>query len=141
MYRGLVVDGKMAVSAGTHYDPGGLGPARFVVAGSPRPGVSIERIEAVIEEEVARLVAGGVTETEVARAKQRMRASAIYARDSLGGGARVLGAALASGGDIAGVEEWPDRIAAVTVDRVNAAARAVFFETTIGDRSAVAGRR
>jgi zinc protease len=126
MYRGLVVEGKLAVSAGTHYDPDGLGPTRFVIAGSPRPGVPVERLETAMEEEVARLIADGVTETEVARAKQRMRASAVYARDSLGGGARMLGAALASGGDIASVEDWPDRIAAVTVEGVNAAARAVF---------------
>jgi zinc protease len=129
MYRRLVVENKLAVSAGTWYDPDGLGPSRFVFAGSPRPGISMARIEEAIAAEVAGVVADGVTATEVARARQRMRASAVFARGSLGGGARVLGAALASGGNIEMVETWPDRIAAVTVEEVNAAAKAVFLDT------------
>ena len=37
----------------------------------------------------------------------------------------MFGAALTSGRTVADVEAWPQRIAAVTVDQVNAAARAV----------------
>ncbi len=125
LYRRLVVERKLAVSAGAYYDPDGLGPSRFVVAGSPRSGVSLETLAAAFEEEVRKLIGEGVTEEEVARAKTRMRASAVYARDSLTTGARVLGAALASGLSVEAVESWPERIGAVTVDQVNAAARAV----------------
>jgi zinc protease len=57
-----------------------------------------------------------------------MQAEAIYARDSVGGGARVIGAALASGLTIADVEEWPERIKAVTAEQINAAAKAVLIE-------------
>ena len=39
--------------------------------------------------------------------------------------ARVLGEALTTGQSVTDVEDWPNRIAAVTVDQVNAAARAV----------------
>ena len=88
----------------------------------------METLEKNIEAELARLLTGGVTEREVIRAKARMQAQAVYARDSLQGGARVLGAALAIGMTVDDVEEWPDRIGAVTVEAVNAAARAVLKE-------------
>ena len=55
------------------------------------------------------------------RAKKRLQAEAVYARDSLGTGARVLGAALAIGMTVDDVEAWPERIGIVTVDAVNAA--------------------
>ncbi len=66
-----------------------------------------------------------MTAEEVERAIERMRAQAIYARDSLSGTAQTIGAALTTGRTIADVEAWPERIAAVTPDQVNAAARAV----------------
>ena len=42
------------------------------------------------------------------------------------GAARVFGSALTSGEAVGDVEAWPARIAAVTLDQVNAAARFVF---------------
>ena len=79
-----------------------------------------------MDAQVATLLETGVTEDELSRAKQRLIDSAIFARDSVGGPARVFGAALTTGQTVADVEAWPDRIRAVTVDQVNAAARAVF---------------
>ena len=125
LYRALVVERKLAVSAGSYYDADGLGPSRFVIVASPRPDVAMEDMVAVLEAVLARLLADGVTAEEVGRAKKRLSASAVYARDSLSTGARVLGAALASGRDIESVERWPERIAEVRVGDVNAAARAV----------------
>ncbi len=55
-----------------------------------------------------------------------MIAEATYARDSLGGAARIFGTAITTGQTVADIEAWPQRIAAVTVEQVNAAARRVF---------------
>lgn len=126
LYRTLVVTDKIAVSASAHYDSGGLGPSAFYVSLSPKEGVSMERLEGAAEVLVAKLLKDGVGAEETRRAKQRLIDSAIFARDSLRTGARVLGAALAAGETIADVESWPERIDAVTVEQVNAAARAVF---------------
>ncbi len=128
LFRSMVVDGGLAISAGSYYGPDGRGPGRFVLHAAPKPGVSMETLEKNIETELARLLTDGVTADEVARAKKRMQAEAVYARDSLQGGARALGAALAIGMTVDDVEAWPDRIGAVTVDAVNAAARAVLKE-------------
>jgi zinc protease len=57
-----------------------------------------------------------------------MVAAAVYSRDSLSGPANIFGAALATGRSIEDVESWPERIAKVTVDDVNDAARYVIRE-------------
>ena len=44
------------------------------------------------------------------------------------GPARIVGAALAIGRTLDDVQSWPDRIGAVTLDQVNAAARAVIHD-------------
>jgi zinc protease len=81
-----------------------------------------------MQAEIDKIVKDGVTEDEVKRATERMQSAAIYARDDLSTGARVIGSALATGRTVADVEAWPDRIGAVTVAEVNAAARLVFDE-------------
>lgn len=125
IYRSLVVEKKLAVSAGVGYGADSLGPSLFTFYASPAPTVSMETIEQAMQAEVAKLLADGVKAEDVERVKKSMIAEAIYARDSLSGGARVLGAALASGQTIKDVEQWPHRISAVTLAQVNAAARAV----------------
>ncbi len=95
------------------------------MAASPRPGTGIEAVETAIVGEIKRLLDDGVTEAEVARAKKSMRASAIYARDSLRAGPNVIGSALTTGQTVADVEAWPERIQSVTVADVDRAARAV----------------
>lgn len=126
IYRSVVVEAELAASAGAWYAPDALDLTTFGFWFSPRPGVAIEDVEAAIDVEIAALLENGVTEDELARAQRRLIDSAIFARDSVSGPARVFGAALASGQTAADVEDWPDRIRAVTVDDINEAARAVF---------------
>ena len=130
LFRSLVVDQALAASAGAWYQPDALDLGTFGTFFSPRPGIDLNEIETALTVEVERLLADGVTETEVARAKQRLVDSAVFARDSLGAAARTLGAALASGQTAADVEAWPARIETVTVDQVNAAARAILRDIT-----------
>jgi zinc protease len=123
--RSLVIERKLATSSGAWYDPDTLDLATFGMSASARAGVEISDVEAALDEEIERILKDGAREDEVERAKSRMRAAAVYARDSLSTGARVIGAALTTGQTIADVEEWPQRIGAVTAAQVNAAARAV----------------
>ena len=83
-------------------------------------------LEKAVETEIAELIKDGITADELSRAKDRMQAEAIYARDSLSGGARTLGSALAVGITVDEVEAWPERIGAVTSEQILAAARATF---------------
>jgi len=128
LYQSLVVENKIAISAGSYYAPAARGPGRFSLHASPKLGVSMEALEKAMEAELTKILTQGVSASEIARAKKRMRAQAVYARDSLQGGARALGAALAIGMTVEDVEAWPDRIGTVTVEQVNAAAKAVLKE-------------
>jgi len=126
LYRRLVIDGKLAVSAGAYYRDDDRGPGRFVFHASPRAKISMDRLEQAVAAEIAEITTTGVSADEVSRAQERMLAEAVYARDSLSGGARILGGALASGLTIEDVEAWPERLAAVTPAQIQAAAKAVF---------------
>ncbi len=130
LYRALVVEQALAASAGSSYDSDSLDLTTFGFHASPRVGVEVADLEAALRAEVARLLADGVTEEEAARAKRRMVASAVYARDSLSTGARVIGSALTTGQSVDDVESWPERIGAVTVDQINKAAAAVLRDTS-----------
>ena len=99
------------------------------------PGGDIDKTEAALTAEIAKLLKDGVSDEEVATAKRRMLAASAYARDSLQGPAYFFGMALSTGRSIDDVESWPDRIAAVTTEQVNAAARAV-----LGGKGGVTGR-
>ena len=125
LYRSLVIRQKVAASAGAWFSGSQLDLGEFGVSGSPRPGVSVEKLETAILAEVKLLLSGGVTADEVARAKKSLAASAIYVRDSLRAGPNIFGRALTTGRTIADVESWPERVGAVTLEQVNRAARAV----------------
>ena len=126
LYRRLVVENKTAVSSGAYYSGDDRGPGRFVFYASPRGDVTMDALELAVEAEITDIIKNGITADEVLRAKERMVAEAVYARDSLSGGARALGAALASGLSVDDVESWPDNIAAVTAKQINEAAKALF---------------
>lgn len=125
--RTLVLDQQLATSAGAWYDPTALDLGSFGVSASARSGTDIHDLEAALDAQIQDILTKGANEDEVERAKSRMRASAIYARDSLSTGARIIGAALTTGQTIADVEAWPERIGAVTTAQVNAAARAILM--------------
>ncbi|BBK45239.1 peptidase M16 [Allostella vacuolata] len=124
--RALVLEGSLAVSASTSYDSSQRGPATFNIFATPRQDVPVAAVEAAIGAEVDRVLADGVTDAEVARAVRRIQDSAVYARDSLSGPARIVGSALAIGLPLEEVDAWPDRIGAVTAAAVAEAARFVF---------------
>jgi zinc protease len=125
LYRSLVVEQKIATSAGAGYDPDNLDLSVFSFYGSAQSGGGVDDIEKAVDAQIARLLVDGVTEDEVARAKKALQAESVKARDSLAGPARIVGRALVSGSSLDEVEAWPDRIGAVTVADVNAAAKAV----------------
>jgi zinc protease len=130
LYRALVIDKPVALSAGAFYGPGALDAASFGFYGTPRRDVPVADFEAALEGVVQAALKDGITAEEVDRAKKRMQSAAVYSRDSLDGPARLVGAALVTGRTLEDVEDWPERIGAVTVDEVNAAAKLVIHDET-----------
>jgi len=84
--------------------------------------VTLEELETAIDAELQRLKDEPITDEEVSRATKRLVSEAVYARDSLSGAVRSFGIALTTGRTVDDVEAWPERIAAVTADQINAAA-------------------
>jgi len=130
LYRDLVVDQGVAATAGAWYDSDAVDPSRFGFWIVPADGRTAEEAEAALRAELATLLADGITQEELDRARSRMAADLIYARDSVSSIARWYGASLAVGLTIEEIEAWPEKIAAVTVEEVNAAARAILVPQT-----------
>jgi zinc protease len=126
LYQALAVDMKVATTAGSSYDDTALDPIAYDIFASPAPGKDVAEVEAGVDQVIASLLKDGVTAAEVSDAKTRLEAQAILARDSLMGPAQSIGEALTTGQTIDDIENWPEAIAAVTQDEVNAAIRSVF---------------
>lgn len=123
IYNEVVLEGQLATSAGAFYQGSSRDMTYFGLYATPRGETSVAELEAVMEAQVDRLVKDGVTQEELDRARQSFLKSVIYSQDSQVTLARIFGSVLAIGGSIEDVVDWPERIQAVTVEDVNAAAR------------------
>jgi zinc protease len=123
LYRTLVVDKGIALTAGAFYSGTALDYAKLGVYAAPKPGVTLHDVEQGIDAVINDIIAHGVTTDELDRAKTRLIADAVYAEDNQATLARWYGSALATGQTVDQVRGWPDRIRAVTADSIQQAAR------------------
>jgi zinc protease len=129
LYQEIVIKQKLAASAASGYSATNYDYGMFYVYATPRAGIDMERLEKAVEAEIALVLEKGVTDEELARAKQVLIDRAAFASDNLRTGATSFGVALTSGRTVADVEAWPQRIAKVTAAEVQAAALHVLKET------------
>ena len=123
LYRALVIDRQLAVSAGAGYQGTSLDPTQFVISVSPKPGVEFSQIEQAIDGVIADVAQNPVRAEDLERVKTQLIAEAIYAQDNQATLARWYGGALTSGLSIDDIRSWPDRIRAVTAEQVRDAAQ------------------
>ena len=121
----LSVELKLAAYAGAWFSGDQLDSGTFGVYAAPNPGIAMEALEAAVDDTLADLLAGGVTQEELDRARNRAIASSTYLLDSQESLARMFGTALTTGQTVADILDWERDIASVTVDDVAAAARKV----------------
>ena len=81
---------------------------------APRPGVTLPQLETDTDAVLADVIAKGVSDEELERAKFSMIADAVYAQDNQVSMARWYGSALMTGATVNDVRGWPDRIRKVT---------------------------
>lgn len=84
--------------------------------------VDMAGVEAIVDREIARMIAEGPSEQELKRAKTIILTGELVRQDNQFQLAERYGAALAVGRTIEDVEAWPDRLRAVTAEQVRAAA-------------------
>ncbi len=123
LYRALVVDHPLAVSASAAYQGTSLDATQFMISASPKPGVEFPQIEQAIDNVIANIAHNPIPAEDLERVKTQLVASAIYAQDNQTTLARWYGAALTTGLSIEDIRSWPDRIKAVTGEQVREAAQ------------------
>ncbi len=123
LFKALVIDKKIAVSAGAYYDGTALNDTRFYAYATPAPGVSLETLDTEIARLIAEVAAHGIAEADLARVKTRLVADAVYAQDSQVALAHWYGASLAIGLSLADIAAWPERIETVRAADVVKATR------------------
>jgi len=123
LYRALVVDRALAVSASAAYQGTSLDPTQFSISAAPKPGVDFASVEHAIDAIIAELQQNPVPAEDLERVKTQLIAEAIYAQDSQATLARWYGGGLTTGSTVEDIRSWPDRIRAVTAEQVRAAAQ------------------
>jgi zinc protease len=123
LYRALVVDRPLAVSASAGYQGTSLDATQFMISVSPKPGVEFAQIEQVIDAVISDVGKNAVRAEDLERVKTQLIAEAIYAQDNQATLARWYGGALTTGLSIEDIRSWPDRIRAVTAEQVRDAAQ------------------
>jgi zinc protease len=123
LYETLVAEEKLAVSVGAYYMGSALDDTRFYIFATPAEGVELKDLDIALDRVLAKFIETKISEEDLRRAKTRMIADAVYARDSQVSLARWYGEALATGLAVKDVADWPDRIEAVTGAAITEAAR------------------
>jgi zinc protease len=118
LYRRLVVDRPLAVSAAAAYQGVALDATQFSISASPRPGVTFTQVEQAIDDVIADVAQNGVRSEDLERVKTQLIAETVYAQDNQATLARWYGGAMATGLSIEDIRTWPERIRAVTADQV-----------------------
>ncbi len=121
LYQTLVVDRKIAVAAGAYYMGTALDDTRFWVYAVPAPDIDLQTLDDAVAAVVAQVARDGVEADELARAKTRLIADAVYAQDSQVSLAQWYGSSLCTGAAIEDIRRWPARMEAVDAEAVRAA--------------------
>lgn len=126
--RALQFDTQRSVFATAYYSGLSLDDTQFTLINMPSAGVTLAEAEADLDQVIAEFLERGIDPNQFERIKFLYEASDIYARDNASGLARLYGMALTSGLEVEDVQNWPDVIAATTMDDVMEAARALFAD-------------
>jgi len=125
LYRRLVREEELAIDVG-----GGIqetiDPFLFSINVKPRPGADLDKIDRIIEEELAKVKTEGITPQEYAKAMNIIRNDFYMSLQTISGKAGQLGSTELLTGDFARLFTVMDDYAAVKIDRIKAAAGKYF---------------
>jgi len=121
LYRRLVREEELAIDvSGGIWET--IDPQLFRIDIKPRPGADLERIDRIVEEELAKVRADGITAREYDKALNIIRADFYRGLQTVAGKANQLGATELLYGDFARLFKIMEDYAAVKIDRVKEAA-------------------
>ncbi|HSH44332.1 MAG TPA: pitrilysin family protein [Longimicrobiales bacterium] len=122
LHQRLVKEEQVALQAAGGLSAG-LGPGTFQVLVFPNQGVEMDRVRTLLREELERVVADGVTDRELQKAKNQTRAQRIMRRQTVSAKASQLHRYRALHGDISAINTDLDNYMAVTAADIQRVAR------------------
>ncbi|MFZ1642690.1 MAG: pitrilysin family protein [Candidatus Contendobacter sp.] len=132
--RNLIRGSQVAATAGASYSPASRLEELFVLAGNPAPGRGGAELEQALRAEVARLREEPISPEELSRVVAQVVAADVYQQDSLFYQGMRLGTLETVGLGWNRLDDYVQRIQAVTPEQV----RAVAHKYLIDDRLTVA---
>lgn len=126
--QNLVRGSQIATSVGANYNLYALHESLFTLAAIPANGVAIDKLEAAIVEQIKAIQDQPPTEAELERVKAQVVASSVYEQDSSFYQAMKIGILETVGLGWPVMDEYVDRINAVTAEQVQQVARKYFVE-------------
>ena len=122
LYKGLVVEQKIAAYVGAWYTGDQLDYGTFGVYGAPNSGIDVSKVEAAIDVILADVLKNGVTQKELDRVRNQAIAERVYTLDDQATLARMAGVALATGLSARDLFDRDVEMGKVTLDDIKAAA-------------------
>src|SRR4029079_15233970 len=123
LYRALVERGLVSSVSGAMLPT--EQPFLYTMSLTATEGTSLESVEAILLEELARVAHQGVTDSELSRARTQLQAQLVFDQDSVTNVAHQLGYFETIGGG-AVFESLPQPIATTTIEEVGAVAKEMF---------------
>lgn len=123
LYSQLVIKQKIAAYAGARFNGTSRDSGTIGFYAAPVPGKTNAEVEKAVDAIVADILANGVTQEELDRARKRAAAEDIYALDDTTALARMAGMALATDVSFDTLTDASDEASKVTVEDVKAVAR------------------
>jgi zinc protease len=130
LYRTLVEEHKVAVEASCSYDDESLDPQTFSLTATLAPHTEPSILKDEVEAHILEVVEKGITDKELADAKRDILANLAFARD--GNNSSVMAfRQLGVGFTVEQIEDFPNRINAITADQVHKAAKEILGKNPI----------
>jgi zinc protease len=130
LYQSLVYDQKLSLAVGAEYGLMQADPGLFYFYALVSPGQKVETVEEALRKEIMRLQSDPPTDLELQRAKNQVEAARWFEQDSNFRHAMLLGQAETVGAGWRKVDQFLDRIRAVTAKDVQRVARQYLIEDT-----------
>ena len=126
LYKNLVEKKQKALSLYSSEGPGELYPSIFYVSARPAPGVSNEELRDEIQAELTKLATREIPESEILKAKRKIKVGLLDSLSSFYGVARTLGKSEALWGNWEVVFEVYEQIDKTTAEDINRLAKTYF---------------
>src|SRR5215510_12925297 len=117
LYRRLVVE-KLASTAGANFPSTGRDSGRIQFVVIPLEGVSMDKVESILDSVILEVREKGVTAAELERAKSALEASRVFESDDQMQLARRYGEGVAFGQSLDAIAELPNRVQSRSADDV-----------------------